>query len=177
MCLLFSSPDLAVCFLMTLNLVASPSFFSFLFFFLLCSHQQGRSVVLAGVRIIDLLTDATLRLVALEDRVFGPGAVLSVTSVPTAVSSPGSVPGRLGLDETGNVWVEPLVGKAVMVAGHDVLLELHRIAARLNRTEAAMAACACLAPPATCHPVQHHPSPPHPNQIKIPKKTEVKKYD
>jgi hypothetical protein len=52
----------------------------------------------------------------------------------------------------GNVPVEPLVGKAVLVAGRDILLELHRITARLNRTEAVISACPCLAPPASCHP-------------------------
>jgi hypothetical protein len=127
------------------------SLFPFFSFLLFC---PGRSVVLAGVRVLDLLTAASQRLGALEDRVFGPGAAPSVTSVPTAVSSPGAVPGRLGLDASGNVRVEPLAGTVVLVAGRDVLLELHRIAVRLNRTEAALSACSCLAPPATCLPVR-----------------------
>ncbi len=110
-------------------------------------------MVLAGIRILDMLTDATQRMVTVEDRVFGPGAAPKVTSLPTAVSSPGAVPGRIGLDAIGNVRVEPLAGKTVLVAGRDILLELHRIVARLNRTEVAISACPCLAPPATCHPV------------------------
>ncbi len=111
-------------------------------------------MVLAGVRIVESLTDAAQRLGALESRVFGPGVAPNVTDLPAAVASPGSVPGRLGLDASGNIRMEPLAGKAVLVAGRDIVLDLHRIAARLNRTEAAMVTCPCLAPPSTCHPVE-----------------------
>ncbi len=110
-------------------------------------------MVLAGIRILDVLTDATQRIRAVENLLFATGVVPNITSLPTVVSSPEVVPGRFGLDAMGNVRVEPLAGKAVLVAGRDILLELHRIVERLNRTEAAISACPCLAPPATCHPV------------------------
>ena len=83
--------------------------------------------------------------------VFGRGVAPNVTSVPPPLSA--SRPGTVGLGADGHIRIEPLAGRTVLAAGRDLVLELHRIAMRLNSTEKVMAACACLAPPATCRPV------------------------
>jgi hypothetical protein len=61
-------------------------------------------------------------------------------------------PGTWGMDDRGLI-IEAFPGKKVLVSGIDVILELHRITERTRNLKAAMAACPCLAKPATCHPV------------------------
>ncbi len=108
--------------------------------------------MVAGVRVLELLTHAAQRLAAVEDRVFGRGVAPNATSVPPPSSA--SRPGTVGLGADGHIRIEPLAGRTVLAAGRDLVLELHRLAMRLNFTEQAMAACPCLAPPATCRPVR-----------------------
>jgi hypothetical protein len=64
--------------------------------------------------------------------VLGRGAAPNVTSVPTLSTSPLTRPGTVGLDTDGNIRIEPMAGKAVLAAGRNVVLELHRLTARLN---------------------------------------------
>ena len=98
---------------------------------------------MAGVRVLELLTLAAQRLAVVESRVFGSEAMPNVSSAPPT-GAPSKRAGTVGLDAGGNILIEPLAGKKVLVAGRDMLLELHRITARLNITERAMASCPCL---------------------------------
>lgn len=132
-----------------------PSFFSSLFFPFLSLLWSGRDVVVANestsVAVLERLANMTRELARAEDHVFGPGAAPAVTSAPPPSVTSGH-PGTLGADEQGG-HIEALPGKKVLVAGVDVILELHRIAERIKNLKAALAACPCLAKPATCHPV------------------------
>jgi hypothetical protein len=114
------------------------------FFFFGWSTTVDRTLVTAGVRVLELLTWIAQRLAAVENRVFWPGAAPNVTSVPHATAPPTTRPGTIGLDAEGNIRLEPLVGRTVLAAGRDLVLELHSIAARLNLTERALASCPCL---------------------------------
>lgn len=113
--------------------------------------------MLAGLRVLELLAVADQRLEAVEDLVFGLGEI-EPDSPPAASVSPVR-PGTVGLDVSGNIWIEPLAGKTVLAAaGHtDMVRDLHRLKTRLDRAEAALSACPCLTPPATCQPVWQNP--------------------
>jgi hypothetical protein len=115
---------------------------------------------MAGVRVLEQMMQVGQRLLVVEDRVLGPGAAAAVNNTmapppPSSSSSTASYrPGAIGLDADGNVLIEPLAGRAVLVAGRDMVRELHHISLRLNLTERIMASCPCLLPPATCRPVK-----------------------
>ncbi len=108
-----------------------------------------------------------------ETRVFGLGAAPSVTSTPRA--APVVRPGTVGLDAAGSLRIEPLAGRTVLAAGRDMVLELHRLTARLNFTEKAVAACPCVLTPATCRPVLLHVPPTQGGKENKQRKEENKK--
>jgi hypothetical protein len=106
-----------------------------------------------SIAILEWLARMARDLTQAEDHVFGPGAAPAVISAPRPAALTGH-PGTWGSDDQGRVVIEPLAGTKVLVAGVDIILELHRVTERTKNLKAALAACPCLAKPATtCHPV------------------------
>ncbi len=105
---------------------------------------------MGDLRIEAWLNASMQRLEQLENRVFGPGNAPIVDDAPEG--RPSSNPGTIGLDAVGNVVIEPLAGRRVLVSNRDIVLLMHQNAVRAANLKTAMTACPCLARN-TCLPV------------------------